>query len=192
MPRRPTAPARVLRGLVVAAVGMSVAAAGHAYAGGAAAVTPSVVLVALLVSAGCVVLSDRRWTVARLLTALVVMQVAVHAALWFEGSARTADVRLSAVAAPTHSAHEHAAGATTLTMVLAHLVAVVVAALLLAGADLALAALVALARRLLGTAVVPPGVPWAPVARGVRYVAAAVLELGAVGRRGPPVGIAPA
>ncbi len=191
---RPAAPARALRGALVAVVGLGIATAGHVYAGGSAAPTPLVVLVALLVTAASMLASRSRWTASRLALVLLGMQVAVHAALWFETGSREVDGRLAALAASgTTHAHTAGTGSSSVSMVVAHVVAVVVAAVLIAAIDGAVWLLLALARRILRTAA---GIA-APVLRlrAVvlrRAVATGVLELGAVGRRGPPVVAAPA
>ena len=191
--QRPAAPARVTRGLAVALVGLGIAAAGHASAGGGVVVSPLAVVLALLVSGACILLSQRRWTAGRLLVALVGMQLAAHAVLWFDAGGRTVDPRLGALAGPDAHAHAGATPASSAAMLLAHAAAVVLAAVLLAAADAALGVLQALARRILGSPVRPlAGAPRAGLTGLRTVVVRRVLELGAVGRRGPPRVPAPA
>jgi hypothetical protein len=173
---------------------MALAAAGHALGGSAVAITPFLVLVGLLLAAGCVLVSRTRWTASRLLLALLGIQAAVHATLWFETGSRTVDSRLTGLAAHGH-AHEHVSvvGAAPALMLAAHLVAALAAAALLASLEGAVWLLVALARRILH----PVGAVRLPVlprisTRTTRTVATLVPLLGAVGRRGPPVVLAPA
>jgi hypothetical protein len=77
-------------------------------------------------------------------------------------------------------------------MVLAHVVAVVAAAVLIAAIDGAIWLLRALARQLLRavTGLVAPAL-LRPVADLVGVATIGVLELGAIGRRGPPAAAAP-
>lgn len=178
----------------MAVVGLGIATAGHVYAGGTASATPLVVLVGLLVTAAAMLASSSRWTASRLVLALLGMQVAVHAALWFETGARVVDSRLGALSA-SGTTHAHAAGtgSSSVSMVVAHVVAVVVAAVLIAAIDGALWLLQSLARRIMRTAAgIAAPVLTLRVVDLRRAVALGVLELGAVGRRGPPAVAAPA
>lgn len=193
MPRL-DAPARALRGAAVAVVGVALAAAGHALGGSTVVITPLLVLVGLLLAAGCVLVSRTRWSASRALVALLGIQTAVHATLWFETGSRTVDGRLTGLAGQAH-AHEHVAGvgAAPALMLAAHLGAALVAAALLASLEAVVWLLVALARRILN----PAGAVRLPVllrisTRVPRTVATLVPLLGAVGRRGPPVVLAPA
>jgi hypothetical protein len=190
---RTAVPARALRGAVVASVGLGVAVAGHVHAGGTLTVGPLGVLVALVVVGACVLVSRTQWGVARLLAALAGMQVAVHACLWFESGSHEADTRLAGLldATGTH-AHAHAGGALSARMLLAHLVAVVVAAVLLAGLDAAVVVIGALARRLRPVVVVPvPATAPARATRATPSLPAWALARSSVVRRGPPALLAP-
>ncbi len=87
MSRRALREARLLRGLVVAASGTSLAVGGHLAAGGALPRTPALLLLALLAAAGCIVLSDREWTYGQLLVALGSIELLVHLALGLDHGA---------------------------------------------------------------------------------------------------------
>jgi hypothetical protein len=121
--RSPGAPTegalRLARGSAVGATAMGLALAGHVASGGSApASTTAVGLLALSV-AGSVALSGRRWTLAPLLTMLLGVQVVFHVAFGDHPSAAgMAD-------------HQHGAHSLSASMVLAHLLAAVAAALLL-------------------------------------------------------------
>lgn len=182
-------PLRAARGAAVAAVGLLVAAAGHGAAGGSTAPGALGVPVALLVVAACVVASARSWTPLRLVVALSGVQVVVHGALLLGTPSAQADPRLAGVASASAAhAHDHA---TSLApgMVLAHLAAVVLAAVVLARVDVAVTVLWHLARRLLLPSAVAalrlPGPVVVPVeallrpARSVAHGCVATL-------RGPP------
>lgn len=175
-------------------MGLALAGAGHAWGGGSVPMTPLVVLVALLLAAACVLVSRDRWTTRRLLVALLGIQAVVHAALWFEAGSRVADSRLAGLSGAS-PLHEHVAlgGPAPTAMVLAHLVAALAAAVLLAALEGALLVVVALARRFL-RAVPTAALPVLPRAAYAvpRPVALRARVLGAVGRRGPPVAPAPA
>lgn len=185
-------PLRAARGVVVAAVGLLLAVAGHVVGGGDTAPGALGIPVAGLVVAACILASSRSWTPARLLTALAGVQVLVHGSLLLGAPSGTVDPRLASVAA-THAghAHDHAA-ALTPGMLVAHVVAVVLAALVLARVDVAVVVLWHLARRLLlpalPTALPLPGAPTAPVDSLLRP-AHAVLLAAAASRRGPPLGL---
>lgn len=178
---------------MVAAVGLGVAAAGHAYAGGGITVGPVGVLAGLLVTAAAVLVSRTQWTTSRLLVALLGMQVVAHGALWLEGGGHAAHARLAALAdaAPAH-AHAGAGDATDLRMLLAHVAAVAVAAVLLAGLDAAVVLLAALARRLRPVVLAAaPTLPPRRAGRAAPGLAAWALERSTVVRRGPPALLAP-
>lgn len=191
---RPEAPARALRGIAVGVVGAALAAAGHALGGSPVTITPLLLLVGLLLAAGCVLVSRTRWTAWRALVALLGIQAAVHATLWFETGSRTIDSRLIGLAGQEH-VHEHVSGlgATPAAMVAAHLAAAAVAAVLLGSLEAIACLLVALARRLMNPM---PAVRLQILPRTAtsasRTTAMPVLLPGAVGRRGPPAALAPA
>jgi hypothetical protein len=191
---RPAAPARRLRGAVVAVVGFGIAAAGHVQAVGSARLTPLLVVAGMLVLAACVLASHSRWTPPRLVIALLGMQLVVHGVLWFEAGGRSADPRLAALADPAVG-HQHLSGgaSSTAVMLVAHLGAVLLAASVLASLDAVLAVLCALARRIprAGLGVHVPELRPGLVA-ALPMLVVGVVELGAIGRRGPPATPAPA
>jgi hypothetical protein len=177
----------------VALVGVALAAAGHGLGGSAVTVTPFLVLVAVLLAAACVLVSRTRWAAPRLLVALLGIQAAVHATLWFETGSHPVDSRLMGLSGAHGHEHLTAGGSSPAVMLAAHLVAAVAAALLLASLEGAVWLLVALARRILRpvAAVRIPALP-RTASRAPRPSVVPALVLGAVGRRGPPVGLAPA
>lgn len=185
------APYRALRGSLVAFVGLAVAVAGHAAGGGEVSAGPLGAPAAALVLAACVVASSRAWTRARLVAALVGIQVVSHLSLLLVTPSGSVDPRLAGLATGGH-AHVHTA-ALTPTMLAAHGVAVLVAALLLARIDVAAVLLWHLAGRLLGVVrAVPARVPAAvhvPVDSHVRPVRPLRTASSAT-RRGPPLGLA--
>lgn len=188
--RAATPPLRVARGTVVAVVGLLLATTGHALAGGAASPGPLGLPVALLVVGGCVVASSRAWTPARLVAVLVAIQVASHVTMLLGTPSAQVDPRLAGLAA-SGALHEHGhAAALTPTMLLAHAVAVALAALVLARVDVAVTVLWHLAGRLLvvlPVAVVPlPSLVRVPVDSHLRRVRAVLLPSSS-SRRGPPV-----
>ena len=185
---RSHAPHRVIRGLVVACVGASIAVAGHgAASGGAPELTPILFLVVALTTAGAVVASARRWTLGRLVVALATMSVAIHLTLWLGAGQGAIDPRLAPLATTGHS-HGHGHGTWSWPMLGAHLAAVVISALLLARVDSAVAVLVELARRLVipraGSAV-PATIVW-PYMSLVAPLRLELRALTAHSRRGPP------
>lgn len=132
---------RTARGLTVAAVGVVLAVGGHLAGGGTlAAGSATLPLVAAIGAGGCVLASSRPWTTGRLFVTLASLQAVVHVALAAGGPV---DPRLS----PLGVAGAHAHGATGshleglaqpahvghggTTMLAAHLVAVLLAALAL-------------------------------------------------------------
>jgi hypothetical protein len=161
---------RALRAAVFALVAVVVAGLGHAGGHGAVpggASLAGAVVVALVIGAA---VSGTRWSRLRLLGALAAVQVVVHGAAWISGgSGAPVDPRLAAAAGdalPEHLAHAaHTAHAPfTVRMLLAHLVAVVLAAVLLAATEHAAAFVVATARRLAPPAkVVLPALPPVPL-----------------------------
>jgi hypothetical protein len=72
---------RVLRGLCVGGTAFGIAIGGHVAGGGQAPPFLPTVALALAFGAGCVWLSDLRWTTPRLFTVLAMAQVAFHAIL---------------------------------------------------------------------------------------------------------------
>ena len=185
------APYRVARGCAVATVGLSIAAAGHGLAAASSPVpplSPLTVLVAALVAAALVAASGRAWTTPRLVGALALVQVAVHGALWLDSGSGQVDPRLAGLAVD-HHAHAHAAALWSAPMLAAHVVAVVVAAVLLARVDVTITLLVELARRLVVRRPAP-AVPTRPRPVVVDHRAvrpASWLERAPIQRRGPPV-----
>jgi hypothetical protein len=87
MSRRALREARLLRGLVVAASGTTLAVGGHLAADGALPRSPALLLLALLGGAACILLSDREWSYARLLVALGSIELLVHLALGLDHGA---------------------------------------------------------------------------------------------------------
>jgi hypothetical protein len=72
---------RALRGLVVGGSAFGIAIAGHVLGGGQAPPALPTAALALAFGAGCVWLSDLRWTTPRLFTVLAMAQIAFHAIL---------------------------------------------------------------------------------------------------------------
>ncbi len=187
------APMRVARGSVVASVGLLVAVAGHGAVSGEAEPGPLGLPVALLVLAGCVVASARTWTVARLIGALIGIQAVAHVTMLLAAPGSHVDPRLAGLAS-SGAAHDHGhAAALTPGMLLAHLLAVAVSAVVLARVDSAVAVLWHLARRLLLPVVADglalPRVVRVPVDEHLRPVRATVRAT-ASSRRGPPAPLA--
>lgn len=185
------APLRRARGAVVGLVGAAVAVAGHVLAGGDA-VTPAVVASLALVVAGTIVASAQRWTLPRLLVALAAAQPAVHGVLWLTSPTGAADPRLGGAGSGAHAAHGHEA--LTLRMLLAHAVAVLVAAVLLAALErcaLSLWTLVHAARLVTARVTVPAPVRLALAAPAYAVQGTGLVVVGARPRRGPPALLAP-
>lgn len=182
------------RGVVVATVGLGVALAGHAYVGGSLAMAPIGGLVALAVAVGCVLAAREVWTPLRLLLALATMQVAVHGSMWLAGPAGQVDPRLARFVTDVGPTHAHTGpGATSAGMVAAHLVAIVVAAVLLAGLDATgelLRALARVVRRLWSGPPLPLGAACGLVPSHRVPTTASVLLAPATSRRGPPALVA--
>ncbi len=189
----PPAPLRAARGSAVALVGLVLALAAHALAGGD--VVPGVVtlLPALAVLAGCVVASRHAWTPGRVVAALAAVQLVVHGTAWVVSGSGTVDPRLAPLAtAPGAHRHPAAAGLTP-AMLVAHGLAVLVAAVLLARVDEVVLRLCQLGRTVLGLQPVPVtlempivAVP-VPVGTAVRRTRALLVSP----RRGPPARVAP-
>jgi hypothetical protein len=188
------APFRVARGGTVAAVGLALALAGHALAGGGAmAPDAGTALPALAVLAGCVVAAQRAWTAGRLVVALLGVQVVVHGSMWLSGGGQQVDPRLAGLLAQTAAHHHGTAAALTPGMLAAHAAALVVAALLLAGVDDAVLTLWTLGRAALGALPVATGIVTGPVVVPVTHAAALgrTRVLLVSPRRGPPALPAP-
>jgi len=174
------APLRAARGAAVALVGLVLALAAHVLAGGE--VVPGIVTVVplLAVLAGCVVASRRAWSTVRVVVALTTVQAVVHGTAWVTSGSGTGP-------------HHHATGGLTPTMLVAHALAVLVAALLLARVDEVVLRLWQLGCTVLGLHPVPVAVPvppvvvLAPAARVVRRCRALLVSP----RRGPPSRVAP-
>jgi hypothetical protein len=186
------APFRLARGSAVAVVGSALAVAAHVAAGGTAASLLPAFVPALLVLAGCLVAAQRAWTLGRLLLALIAAQVVVHGFLWLSSGAHDVDPRLAGLAS-FHGTHVHVAGPAGTTMLAAHAVAVLVAALLLAGVDDAVLSIWRLGRAVLGirpVAVLLPG----RALLGPTFDTRALPRSRALlvsPRRGPPAVLAP-
>ncbi len=182
-------PLRAARGAVVAVVGLLLAVAGHAAAGGSASPGSLGIPVGLLVVAACIVASSRSWTAPRLVGALAGVQVVVHGSLLLSTPSAHVDPHLAGLAtvASGHG-HDHAA-AVTPGMMVAHAVATALAALVLARVDVAMTVLWHLARRLLLPALTAAvRLPWlviVPAGSLLRPVRP-VLVATAASRRGPP------
>jgi hypothetical protein len=169
---------RVARGLVLAGSCLLLSATAHATAGGGAPGLEPALMGGVLLSAACVAAADRRRSFAGILGVVAVSQPVLHVLLSLS--------------------HEPAATAAVVPdggMVLAHLVAGLAVATLLAGAEATLWALAGLSstllltltRRLVGglpavLTSIPPRPRPAPARRPY-----GVLLCRAVTRRGPPV-----
>ncbi len=181
------------RGCAVATVALVLSWTAHVGGGGSAAPDPWLLVVGALVVCAAVLASARSWTVARLVVALGLTQLAVHGSLWLASSATSAHPRLLGIAAPG-PVHEHAAGSGSV-MLGAHVLAVVVSALVLARVDSSVAALWAVAHAVLGRtrardrrAVAAPRL--AAVSTAVTWVVAHDVATSR-SRRGPPAVLAP-
>ncbi|MCK9793631.1 hypothetical protein M1843_07725 [Isoptericola sp. 4D.3] len=172
---------RRVRELLVAGTTLSIAAAAHLLAGGALPGAPLWWLVVLALTAPVAVWTARhRLTPARLLPAMVALQLVQHAALSVLGAADTRpDGSAAATALAGHAGHDlgpgslpaatavspplhHADGPGTATwMLAAHAAAVLVTALLLAAGDRAAENVVAHLRHV---AMLVRGAPALPVA----------------------------
>jgi len=109
---------RVVRGTAVGTTAMSLAAAGHVAGGGSLPPATAAILLGLTV-AGSVALSGRRWTFSALATVLLGVQLVCHVAL--AGHATAANL----------TNHSHAAHGTSASMLVAHVLAALVTAVLL-------------------------------------------------------------
>lgn len=190
---RTAAPLRRVRGLVVGLVGGAVAATGHVVAGGSA-LTPAVVAALALVVAAAVVASQHRWTLPRLFVALAAAQPAVHGVLWLSSPTGSSDARLSGAGSSAGEHGSHAAGGLDLRMIVAHGVAVLVAAVVLLALEACALSLWSLlhAVRLTTRGVVVPVVAGVVVAaRSGAVRADGLVVVGRRPRRGPPAVPAP-
>ena len=189
----PPAPFRLARGSAVAVVGLVLAVAAHASAGGSVVLPAETVLPAAAVLAGSVAAARRAWTVPRLLLALLAVQVVVHGTLWLSSGSGTVDPRLAGLVT-AGAEHRHGSlAALTPGMLGTHALAVVVAAVLLAGVDEAVLRIWSV-----GRAVVAGGLTVSPVRTVDRLVAALpatprgrTRALLVSPRRGPPARPAP-
>lgn len=78
--------ARLLRGLVVCACGSGLGIGGHLLAGGHPQVSGPMLLLMALAAGACTLLSDRQWSLPRLLVALAAVQLGVHEAMGLQMS----------------------------------------------------------------------------------------------------------
>ena len=187
------APFRAARGSIVALVGLALAVAAHGTAAGDVVRGPAPVVASLAVLAGCLVAAGQAWTARRLVLALLAVQVAVHGSLWLTSAGSELDPRLSGLATGA-VVHQHGAGASlTPGMIAAHLAAVLVSAVLLAGVDAAVLVLWRLGRAVLGVRPSAVPVPLSPVVQPSSSLAsfARARALLVSPRRGPPGLIAP-
>lgn len=184
---------RALRAAAFALVSVVVAGLGHAAGHGAApsgATLAGAVVVALAVGA---LISQTRWSVQRLLAGLAAVQVVVHGAAWVaSGSGGPADPRLAAAVqhdgALAHTAHTAHAAPFTLRMLLAHALALVVSAALLAAVEHAAVTALAAARRLAPAAqVLVPSLPPLRIATTTSPVIARAEHLAVVRGHAPPL-----
>lgn len=180
---------RLGRGLAVAALVVVISAALHTAAGGCVAHLNSLGFVALtLVTAGvAVLLSAREWTLFRLIVMVGVAQLGFH--YLFEGLAHS-DEHVSLIAG---SAVASGHGPHPLTMPLAHVLAVIVIALILRSGDRWLLTFAAFLASLLPRLPITPAaayaptrllLPQAPKESGLRRNLFAFL----LSHRGPPRG----
>jgi hypothetical protein len=184
---------RAWRGLAVGLAVVAIAVVGHVAAGGTADIRSTKFLVlALFALPVAWQLSDREWTLPRLLAALAASQVLIHVALQARLFA-PANLPTSAGSLPA-AMTMHAAGPLSphLLMFSSHLVAVVVTAILLRKGELAALALRSLLASLfcLSPHLVAANVPELDVVR-IPVASAPVLALrilrASLSRRGPPV-----
>jgi len=189
----PPAPFRLARGTAVAVVGTVLAVAAHLAAGGTAGSVLPALVPAAVVLVGCLVAAQHAWTLGRLLIALVATQVVVHGSMWLTTGTHDIDPRLARLATG-HGVHQHPDAATSPTMLLAHAVALLVAALLLAGIDDAVLSIRRLGTAVLGARPVAVRLPGRPAVVPVHAVRARARSraLLVAPRRGPPAVLAPA
>jgi hypothetical protein len=168
-----------MRGWTLAASSAALAVAAHGMAGGGAPDTALAVLLTMIVAWGGASIADRFTGMSRVLIALGTSQLGMHLILNY--------------AVPEHGAH-HAAPVNPGVMVLTHVCATVLTALLLTKADAAVG-LITSAMRLLLDLLEPPRFPMVPAAV---YTVAVSPEQGdhlrevvlkrVCQRRGPPLG----
>jgi hypothetical protein len=186
------APFPVVRGGVVALVGLALALAAHALAGGD--VLPGVVTLipALAVVAGCMAASRNAWTPGRVVVALAAMQLVVHGTAWVTAGSGQIHPRLAALARAPGAHHHDAAAGLTPSMAVGHGLAVLVSALLLVGVDQVVLRMWQLGRTVLGLRPVPFALRTAPVTVSVRLAPAVrwARALLRSPRRGPPLRVA--
>ncbi len=121
--------ARLVRGAVLAGAGASLSLAAHVVGGGALPRHAALLLPVALATAACSVASRREWSYARLLGALLAVQLFVHVLLWLTcGAEATSGPDSAASAAAAASARWSGSG---WAMLGAHVLAALVAALVL-------------------------------------------------------------
>jgi hypothetical protein len=172
---------RLARGAAVGTTAMGLALAGHVARGGALPTPTTAGALLALSVAGSVALSGRRWTASALLTVLLGVQVVFHIAF---GEHR---------AAAGVTDHQHVASGLSVSMVLAHVLAAMTAALLLRRGESWCWRLVALLSRPVHVARVfgSPAIPATlarpvPSADGPLPVLRSLQLADAHPRRGPP------
>jgi hypothetical protein len=171
---------RVVRGTAVGTTAMSLAAAGHVAGGGSLPPATAAILLGLTV-AGSVALSGRRWTFSALATVLLGVQLVCHVAL--AGPATAANL----------TNHSHAAHGATPSMLIAHVLAALVTAVVLRRGEswcwrlVALLARPAQVARLFSTRpALKPVARLLPAADGAPALLRSLLLADAQPRRGPP------
>jgi hypothetical protein len=171
---------RVVRGTAVGTTAMSLAVAGHVVGGGSLPPATAATLLGLTV-AGSIALSGRRWTLSALATVLLGVQLVCHVAL--AGQATGASL----------TGHSHAAHGPSAWMLVAHVLAAAVTALLLRRGESWCWRLVALLRRPARVArlfsprpVLEPVGRLVPAADGAPALLRSLLLADAQPRRGPP------
>jgi hypothetical protein len=163
----------VFRGLALATVSGSLAAAAHEFGGGGMPQTGLTALLTVGVAAVGVALADRRGSLPVILAVLGAAQLATHVLLTVESMNMPGMHQVDGPA-----------------MVGAHTIAVLVSAVLLAKADAAVFQVIAALTRLLPTVLTTPPVPEAPERPLARVPASdrttSVLLRRSNARRGPP------
>jgi hypothetical protein len=171
---------RVLRGTAVGTTAMSLAVAGHVVGGGSLPPATVGTLLCLTV-AGSIALSSRRWTFSALATVLLGVQLVCHVALAGQATASS----------PTD--HSHTAHGTSASMLIAHVLAAFVTAVLLRRGESWCWRLVALlgrpaqvARLFTTRSVLRPVARLVPAADDAPALLRSLLLADAQPRRGPP------
>jgi hypothetical protein len=139
-------PARVV---AVAVLGVGVGLLGHGLGGGDVGGMPALVLPALLLGlAAGIVVSAVTWTAPRIAAALIAQQTVAHVLAWVGAGPTSTHPRLGGLVDPasTPGVHDHAA--LTPRMVVAHLVAAALFAVVLVPADRAITIALAWVRRI--------------------------------------------